>query len=157
MLIFRYFCSHQNTLLWYIYIYIYILNDHQSFGKPWFNSISSHTKWFPPSEVARSAEAFLVPVWHPCQMANGQWQTWDRKASDFGLATFGWASCIIDTFRLHWISLSSWSYNQTSMPGPMLGAMSHWAHGAHIALSSRVQTSTWVRPCPPLTPSIIQF
>ena len=32
---------------------------------------------------------------------NEQWQTWSRKAPSFGYATFGWASCIIDSFRPH--------------------------------------------------------
>ena len=27
-----------------------------------------------------------------------QRQTWGRKAANFGWATFGWASCITDTF-----------------------------------------------------------
>ena len=73
------------------------------------------------------AEALQRTVWHPCRAVNATWQSWGRKAHDFGWATFRWASCIIVTFVTlvyHWTLLSSLSYNQAYIPWPRFGSKS---------------------------------
>ena len=72
-----------------------------------------------------------------------QWQTWGRKASRFDWATFGWVSCIIDTFVplvYHWTMLSNLSYNQAYVPGPRFGFKTSLAHQAHITLSGSMSS-----------------
>ena len=59
-------------------------------------------------------------------MLNGTLEA-ESPRFQLGRATIGWESCIIDTFDTfeeHWTSLSSLSYNQASVPGPMFGSMS---------------------------------
>ena len=86
--------------------------------------------------------------------ANAPWQTWSRKVSGFGWATFVWASCNIDivvTLVLHWTLLSNLSYNQAYMPRRWFESTSSLAH--HCTKWTDGQHSpAWLEPL--LVPNI---
>ena len=88
---------------------------------------------------------------------NGRFEAERPPTSNW--ATFGWASCMIDTFVplvLHWTLLSSLSYNQAY--GSLFGSKTSQVHQAHIALSGPMtsidqQGSTFSSPNPHFNPT----
>ena len=89
-----------------------------------------------------------------------QWQIRGRKASNFGWATLGWASCFsvpplhsLYSTRPHGLVQAIFWH---MCPGRDLGPWYCLTHWTHIALSgsmtSRVRVSARSRPFPPLYP-----
>ena len=105
-----------------------------------FNRLSGHWPCAKPCLVGGKGQivSFARTLFQSKAPKRNQWQTWSREAPSFGLATFGWVSCIIDSFGSfieHWTLLSSLSYNQAYVPGPRFGSKTSLTHHVHIALS----------------------